>query len=163
MARRETGTAYLLWCASLLGVCGLQRFYLGQALVGTLYLLTFGFCGVAQLIDLFLISGLVERSNQADARLRWLRAPVEGATLGAASSRQGMEAVPPMERSPEPLLTLEQKILRRCEHEPASLAQFILATGEPSEKIRMVVEEMAAQGLLRQTISASGSVLYQLH
>jgi hypothetical protein len=118
---------------------------------------------VAQLIDLFLIPGLVERSNQADARLRWLRAPVEGATLGASSSQQGMEAVPPMERSPEPLLTLEQQILRRCEHEPASLAQFILATGEPSEKIRMVVEEMAAQGLLRQTISASGSVLYQLH
>ena len=62
-----------------------------------------------------------------------------------------------------PVLTLEQQILRRCEHEPASLAHFILATGEPSETIRRVVEEMAAQGLLRQTISESGSVLYQLH
>ncbi|QVL51750.1 MAG: TM2 domain-containing protein [Cyanobium sp. M30B3] len=132
MARRETGTAYLLWCASLLGVCGLQRFYLGQTLVGTLYLLSFGFCGVAQLIDLFLIPGLVERSN-----------PARGVSL--------------------PELTLEQQILRRCEHEPASLAHFILATGEPSETIRRVVEEMAAQGLLRQTISESGSVLYQLH
>jgi TM2 domain-containing membrane protein YozV len=132
MARRETGTAYLLWCASLLGVCGLQRFYLGQTWVGTLYLLSFGFCGFAQLIDLFLIPGLVERSNQAAA---------------AAVSQ----------------LTLEQQILRRCEHEPASLAHFILATGQPSETIRKVVEEMAAQGLLRQTISESGSVLYQLH
>jgi TM2 domain-containing membrane protein YozV len=132
MARRETGTAYLLWCASLLGVCGLQRFYLGQTWVGTLYLLSFGFCGFAQLIDLFLIPGLVERSNQAAA---------------AAVSQ----------------LTLEQQILRRCEHEPASLAHFILATGQPSETIRNVVEEMAAQGLLRQTISESGSVLYQLH
>lgn len=132
MARRETGTAYLLWCASLLGVCGLQRFYLGQTWVGTLYLLTLGFCGLAQLIDLFLIPGLVERSNQAAA---------------AAVSQ----------------LTLEQQILRRCEHEPASLAHFILATGQPSETIRKVVEEMAAQGLLRQTISESGSVLYQLH
>jgi len=166
MARRETGTAYLLWCASLLGVCGLQRFYLGQALVGTLYLLTFGFCGVAQLIDLFLIPGLVERSNQADARLRWLRAPVEGTALGTgadAASQPGLEAVSPVGRPREPVLTLEQQILRRCEHEPASLAQFILATGEPSESIRKVVEEMAAQGLLRQTISDSGSLLYQLH
>ena len=52
MARRETGTAYLLWCASLVGVCGLQRYYLGQTLVGTLYLLSFGFCGLGQLMDL---------------------------------------------------------------------------------------------------------------
>jgi TM2 domain-containing membrane protein YozV len=140
MARRETGTAYLLWCASLLGVCGLQRFYLGQSLVGILYLLSFGFCGVAQLIDLFLIPGLVESSNRADAAHRLLGGPRP--TAGP---------------------TLEQKILKRCEHEPASLAHFILATGEPSEKIRAVVEEMAAQGLLRQTISDSGSVLYQLH
>jgi hypothetical protein len=121
---------------------------------------------VAQLIDLFLIPGLVERSNQADARLRWLRAPVEGAALGTAAdaaSQPGLEAVSPVGRPREPVLTLEQQILRRCEHEPASLAQFILATGEPSETIRKVVEEMAAQGLLRQTISESGSLLYQLH
>lgn len=139
MARRETGTAYLLWCASLLGVCGLQRFYLGQALVGTLYLFTFGFCGLAQLIDLFLIPGLVERSNQADARLRW--ADDAGQTFP----------------------TLEQQILRRCEHEAASLAQMVLATGAPTETVRRLVDEMAAQGLLRQTISDSGSLLYQLH
>jgi TM2 domain-containing membrane protein YozV len=155
MARRETGTAYLLWCASLLGVCGLQRFYLGQTWVGTVYLLSFGFCGLAQLIDLFLIPGLVERSNQSDHAARQLAAP--GSTiLQEAGSKQPAAAAVPQ-------LTLEQQILRRCEHEPASLAHFILATGEPSEKIRKVVEEMAAQGLLRQTISESGSVLYQLH
>jgi hypothetical protein len=156
MARRETGTAYLLWCASLLGVCGLQRFYMGQSLVGTLYLLSFGFCGVAQLIDLFLIPGLVERSNQADAAVR---------PLAAAPVQPVVTATPdPSEPAPSlPRLTLEQQILKRCEHEPASLAHFILATGEPSEKIRKLVEDMAAQGLLQQTISESGSVLYQLH
>lgn len=155
MARRETGTAYLLWCASLLGVCGLQRFYLGQTLVGTLYLLSFGFCGVAQLIDLFLIPGLVERSNQADRSARQLDDSSLSTLAGGESDQARGVSVPE--------LTLEQQILRRCEHEPASLAHFILATGEPSETIRRVVEEMAAQGLLRQTISESGSVLYQLH
>jgi hypothetical protein len=156
MARKETGTAYLLWCASLLGVCGLQRFYMGQALVGTLYLLSFGFCGVAQLIDLFLIPGLVERSNLADASTRALPLPLAPAVpVGGDGSADN--------RTPTATLTLEQQILRRCEHEPASLAHFILATGEPSEKIRALVEEMAVQGLLRQTISESGSVLYQLN
>jgi len=160
MARQETGTAYLLWCASLLGVCGLQRYYLGQSLVGTLYLLSFGFCGIGQLMDLFLIPGLVERSNRTVAAQRLLAGPQPTASQAMAGDGSGDQVLPL--RSPA-ALTLEQKILKRCEHEPASLAHFILATGEPSGKIRAVVEEMAAQGLLRQTISDSGSVLYQLH
>jgi TM2 domain-containing membrane protein YozV len=159
MARRETGTAYLLWCASLLGVCGLQRFYLGQTWVGTLYLVSFGFCGLAQLIDLFLIPGLVERTNQSDRSARQMVA----APLAKLAPEYTDHTTDRKLGTPVPALTLEQQILRRCEHEPASLAHFILATGEPSETIRRVVEEMAAQGLLRQTISESGSVLYQLH
>ena len=159
MARRETGTAYLLWCASLLGVCGLQRFYLGQIWVGTLCLVSFGFCGLAQLIDLFLIPGLVERSNQADRSAR----PMAGRPLAPLAQAGTDPTTDGSTGTPVPALTLEQQILRRCEHEPASLAHFILATGEPSDTIRRVVEEMAAQGLLRQTISESGSVLYQLH
>jgi hypothetical protein len=159
MARRETGTAYLLWCASLLGVCGLQRFYLGQTWVGTLYLVSFGFCGVAQLIDLFLIPGLLERSNQADRSGRQMA----GRPLATLAEPGTDHPTDHTIGDTLPVLTLEQQILRRCEHEPASLAHFILATGEPSETIRRVVEEMAAQGLLRQTISESGSVLYQLH
>ncbi|MFN4864778.1 MAG: TM2 domain-containing protein [Cyanobium sp.] len=159
MARRETGTAYLLWCASLLGVCGLQRFYLGQTWVGTIYLVSFGFCGVAQLIDLFLIPGLVEGSHQADRSGRQMA----GRPLATLSEPGNANPINHTIGDSLPVLTLEQQILRRCEHEPASLAHFILATGEPSETIRRVVEEMAAQGLLRQTISESGSVLYQLH
>ena len=159
MARRETGTAYLLWCASLLGVCGLQRFYLGQTWVGTIYLVSFGFCGVAQLIDLFLIPGLVEGSHRADRSGRQMA----GGPPATLSEPGNANPINHTIGDSLPVLTLEQQILRRCEHEPASLAHFILATGEPSETIRRVVEEMAAQGLLRQTISESGSVLYQLH
>ncbi|MFM7646610.1 MAG: TM2 domain-containing protein, partial [Cyanobium sp.] len=147
MARRETGTAYLLWCASLLGVCGLQRFYLGQTWVGTLYLVSFGFCGVAQLIDLFLIPGLVEGSHQADRSGRQMA----GRPLATFSEPGNANPINHTIGDSLPVLILEQQILRRCEHEPASLAHFILATGEPSETIRRVVEEMAAQGLLRQT------------
>lgn len=59
----NVGIAYLLWCASLVGLCGLQRFYVGQPLMGLLYLLTFGLCGVGQFIDLFLIPSMVEGRN----------------------------------------------------------------------------------------------------
>ena len=64
MARRETGTAYLLWCASLLGVCGLQRFYNRKPLSGTLWLLTLGLCGIGQLLDLVLVPDMVRQANQ---------------------------------------------------------------------------------------------------
>lgn len=59
----KVGVAYLLWCLSWVGVCGLHRFYVGQPLMGILYLITFGFCGVGQFIDLFLIPRLVDDRN----------------------------------------------------------------------------------------------------
>lgn len=59
----KVGVAYLLWCLSFVGFCGLQRFYVGQPIMGFLYLITFGFCGVGQFIDLFLIPGMVDHRN----------------------------------------------------------------------------------------------------
>ncbi|XFA72107.1 TM2 domain-containing protein [Thermosynechococcaceae cyanobacterium Okahandja] len=59
----KVGVAYLLWCLSLFGLCGIQRFYVGQPLMGLLYLVTFGFCGIGQFLDLFLIPGMVDHRN----------------------------------------------------------------------------------------------------
>lgn len=59
----KVGVAYLLWCLSFVGFCGLQRFYVGQPIIGFLYLITFGFCGIGQFIDLFLIPGMVDHRN----------------------------------------------------------------------------------------------------
>jgi len=47
---KSSGTAFLLWLACLVGVCGLHRFYLGKPGTGLLWLLTFGLLGVGQLI-----------------------------------------------------------------------------------------------------------------
>ncbi len=59
----KVGVAYLLWCLSLFGFCGIQRFYVGQPLMGLLYLVTFGFCGIGQLLDLLLIPRMVNYRN----------------------------------------------------------------------------------------------------
>ena len=53
--RRSVALSYLLWCTCLVGLCGLQRFYNRKPLSGTLWLLTFGFCGIGQLLDLVLV------------------------------------------------------------------------------------------------------------
>ena len=63
--KKDTLLAYALWCLSFVGICGVQRMYLGQAWLGIVMLFTFGFCGVAQLLDLLLLPGAVKSANQS--------------------------------------------------------------------------------------------------
>jgi TM2 domain-containing membrane protein YozV len=61
---KEKGIAYvLLIIPSFFGIAGLHRFYLGQAGMGILYLFTFGFLGIGLIIDLFTLSGMVDKYN----------------------------------------------------------------------------------------------------
>ncbi len=62
---RSVAFSYGLWCLSLVGVCGVHRLYNRKPRSGILWLLTFGFFGIGQLIDLLLIPGMVEEANQA--------------------------------------------------------------------------------------------------
>ena len=65
--QKDVALAYALWCLSLVGLCGVQRLYLGQVGYGLILLLTFGFCGVAQLLDLILLPDAVGQLNRANA------------------------------------------------------------------------------------------------
>ena len=51
----DPGVAYILWTFGLMGFCGIHRFYSGKITSGLVYFLTFGFFGVGQFVDLFLI------------------------------------------------------------------------------------------------------------
>lgn len=61
---RSTGTAYLLWFTCFIGVCGIHRFYTGRVVTGVIWLLTGGLLLIGQIIDLFLIPGMVESANR---------------------------------------------------------------------------------------------------
>jgi len=58
--------AYLLWGLGFVGICGLHRMYLGQYQLGTAMLLTFGLCGVGQLVDVVVIPKAVRETNGKD-------------------------------------------------------------------------------------------------
>lgn len=61
---KSTGTSYLLWLLCFVGFCGIHRFYNGKIITGLIWLFTGGLFLIGQIIDLFLISGMVEDANR---------------------------------------------------------------------------------------------------
>ncbi len=55
--------SYLFWGAGILGLNGCHRLYNGKIVTGLVWFFTLGLFGVGQLIDLFLIPGMVEEHN----------------------------------------------------------------------------------------------------
>ena len=55
--------AYLLWCLGFVGLTGMHRIYCGKVWTGLLWLLTAGLLFIGQIIDLFLIPGMVDYAN----------------------------------------------------------------------------------------------------
>lgn len=60
---KSKGVSYLLWCLCFVGLCGVHRFYNGRWITGLIWLLTGGLLFVGQIVDLFLIPGMVRVSN----------------------------------------------------------------------------------------------------
>ncbi len=58
---KSKGVAYLLWF--FLGIFSAHRFYLGKTGSAILYLLTGQIFGIGWLVDLFLLSGMVDQYN----------------------------------------------------------------------------------------------------
>ncbi len=60
---KSKGVSYFLWLFSLIGICGLNRFYIGKFGTGLLFLLTFGLFGIGIIYDLFTIPSQVDKRN----------------------------------------------------------------------------------------------------
>lgn len=58
---KSKGLAYLLWF--FLGAFSAHRFYLGKIGTGILYLLTGQLFGIGWIIDLFILSSMVDKYN----------------------------------------------------------------------------------------------------
>lgn len=63
LAPKSAGTAYLLMGFSLVGLCGMQHFYLGKLGQGVLWLITFGLFGFGSVADLFTLRSQTKTIN----------------------------------------------------------------------------------------------------
>jgi TM2 domain len=130
------GIAYLLWLGWPLGLGGLHRFYLGKPISGFFYLITWGFLGIGQLIDLFRIPRLVREEN-----VKLLR---EEAELAGA--------LPPMEGP-----NIRQLLLQAAAKNGGKLSvtQAVMATGKDFAEVEKILDDMVRSGYVGMDNDAS--------
>lgn len=58
------GISYALWAAGFAGIGGLHRFYNGKIFTGVIWFCTWNLFGVGQVVDAFLIPGLVDKYDK---------------------------------------------------------------------------------------------------
>ena len=62
--KKEAGIAYALMLFTLIGVAGVQHFYMGKIARGIIWLLTFGLLGIGTIIDIFTLPGQIRKVNR---------------------------------------------------------------------------------------------------
>jgi hypothetical protein len=135
----EKGTAYLFWCMNFVGLAGMHRFYLGKPISGALYLVTFGFFGIGQFFDLFLIPGMVETHNLKQHFLTGIK--------GVA----------------QPPIKLDVQILKVCrKRNGATLSDCVIETEADVSRIKAEIHKLCVDGLLHiDNRDHDGAVIYR--
>ncbi|EAW33996.1 TM2 domain-containing protein [Lyngbya sp. PCC 8106] len=137
----KVGISYLLWAACFVTPFhGLHRFYNGKIGTGVLWLCTFGLFGFGQLLDLFLIPGMVEEHN---AKIK--------AKLGVSST--GVPLYPSISTVSYNITPTSQeqyrvKLLKAAASRGGKLSvtQGVMATGASFEEVEKVLNQMLKSG-----------------
>ncbi|PSM48628.1 hypothetical protein C7Y66_13445 [Chroococcidiopsis sp. CCALA 051] len=163
---RETGVAYIFWCACLLGVCGVQRFYCGKYVSGIIYLFTVGLLGIGQLVDLALIPGMVEEKNlkykllhgSPNANMTNNQSVVINLGEQVASFMSSAQATTNQKSDIQIILQLAKD-----NGGSVSTADCVLATGKPVIEVKKTLTSMCTDGLLEvYNRPDTGAIVYRI-
>jgi hypothetical protein len=130
--------AYALWSLGLVGLCGLHRFYARKPLSGSLWLFSLGFCGIGQLVDLFVIPELIEQANRPQR------------ILSQSQERLDRQLLALARRSGEAGFTFNDALL-----------QLSLPADLPRERVRQELEQLLHDHLLDIGNDERGRVVYR--
>ncbi len=147
---KDKTIAYLLWCGCFVGVCGLQRIYNGKYGTGFLYLFTLGLMGIGQIVDLFMIPGMVE-----DANNRLLVASMGQAALAGGGSS--------MKRLPRTTEEFQVALVQAATRHGGklSVAEAVAATGRGFKEVDKQLKEMAIAGYIEADSDEMGQLFYK--
>jgi len=153
---RNTGMAYLLWCSSFLGICGLHRFYSGKYFTGTIWLATLGLLGVGQFLDLFFIPGMVEQKN-----LKNLKKRLDSGDIYNYLAQEQIERI--IEKDPPKSDTQIILELGKKHPEGISIADCIIATNKPVPEMKELLKSLYKEGLVEmENHPETGAVIYKV-
>ena len=161
---RSTGVAYLLWLTCLVGLSGTHRIYSGRYISGIIWIFTFGFFGIGQLIDLALIPSMVEDKNLKYKLLH-------GSPQAAPSTQQvvinlGEQSLPLLNVSKTTTSKSDIQIileLAKTNSGHVSLADCIIATGKPVSEVKNILNSLCSEGVLEiDNHQDSGAIIYKI-
>ena len=145
---RNTGIAYILWSLSFLGFAGIHRFYLGKPFTGIIWFCTWGLFGIGQLVDLFVLPKMVEEKNSE------LRGRLEETKYSQLSSEENSRL------HDSPIHSILQLLSEQPE---ATLADCVLATGEETSEVKVVLEQMQREELITvDNRETDGAIVYRI-
>ncbi|MGB3510212.1 MAG: NINE protein [Microcoleaceae cyanobacterium] len=153
---RNTGMAYLLWCSSFLGICGLHRFYSGKYITGALWLATGGLLGIGQFLDLFFIPGMVESKN-----LKNLKKQIDSGDIYHNFPQQ--QIVRNLETNPAQ--SDKQIILQLAKKNPEgiSIVDAVIATDKTVDEMKELLINLYKQELLEMdNHPETGIIIYKI-
>ncbi len=139
--RVSTSTAFLLWFACVFGLCGVHRFYMGKWFTGFLYLISFGFLGVGQIIDLVRLRGMVQDENDK----RNLLGARERRYL-ASGRRQIGDGFDRAERSTPESIRMKLLSAAASRGGKLSVTEGVMATGKSFAEVEAELDAMAKSG-----------------
>ncbi|MGB7413186.1 MAG: NINE protein [Thermosynechococcaceae cyanobacterium] len=162
----NNGTAYLLWCTFFFGLGGIQRFYVGKPISGILYLFTFGFFGIGQLLDILLIPSMVEEKN---VKYRALYGSPYQATSPqvVVNVGEGYQYTAPIQPqlpiTREPSQRLDVSVLKVCRDlGGATMSDCVIETEADPEEIKAIIHRLSVDGLLCiDNREPDGAIIYR--
>ena len=149
---KDKTVAYLLWCGCFVGVCGLHRIYNGKYGTGFLWLFTFGFAGIGQLIDLFTIPGMVEDANN--------RVLIQ--SMGGSAGLLVPGAGAGLRRLPRTTEEFQVALVQAAGAHGGRLtvAEAVASTGRGFKEVDRQLRQMAVAGYVEADSDDSGQVFY---
>jgi len=161
------GVAYLLWLFWLVGLGGIHRFYAGKPLSGLLWLLTWGFFGIGQVLDLLLIPNMIDEKNLKYIALHRNTQPVTQQvvvnidnTPRRRKSKGLSKDLPPSTSSKNELVPILQ--LAQNKGGALTLVDVVIATGKPSSEAKALLKKCCDEELMEMNPSDSGAIIYKL-
>ena len=158
---KRSWIAYLLWFLCVLGVCGAHRFYVGEIGWGVVYLITFGFCGIGQFIDLFTIPGMVRRRNLVDRALS--EDLKNDAIRNATMVISGINAANRTNANQSSKNDAEKIVLDLLEDgKHLSVGRITAMSDLPYSEVRKELKILVTNGILKESVSEDGTTKYYL-